>query len=89
MFREAFRVLSPGGRLHVSDMMALNADGPAQKDVEAWVSCTAGAEPKDTYLGRLRNAGFEGIAIEGESACVEGDAPADVSSVKVVARKPG
>ena len=89
VFREAFRVLSPGGRLHISDMMALNADGPAQKDVEAWVSCTAGAEPKDTYLGRLRDAGFEGIAITEESAHVENDAPADVSSVKVVARKPG
>ena len=88
VFREAFRVLSPGGRLHVSDMMALNADGPAEKGVEAWVSCTAGAEPKDTYLGRLRSAGFEGIAITEEAACVEGDAPADVSSVKVVARKP-
>ena len=88
VFREAFRVLSPGGRLHVSDMMALNAGGPARKDVEAWVSCTAGAEPRETYLGRLRNAGFEDVAITEESACVEGDAPADVSGVKVVARKP-
>ncbi|MYB85100.1 MAG: arsenite methyltransferase [Chloroflexi bacterium] len=89
VFREAFRVLSPGGRLHISDMMALNADGPARKDTEAWVSCSAGAEPRETYLGRLRNAGFEDVVIEEETACVENDAPADVSSVKVVARKPG
>ena len=82
-------MLSPGGRLHISDMMALNADGPARKDTEAWVSCSAGAEPRETYLGRLRNAGFEDVVIEEETACVENDAPADVSSVKVVARKPG
>ncbi len=88
VFREAFRVLSPGGRLHISDMMALNADGPARKDTEAWVTCSAGAEPREAYLGRLHDAGFEGIAIAGESAHIENDAPADVSSVKVVARKP-
>ena len=88
VFREAFRVLAPGGRLHISDMMALNADGPARTGMEEWVSCTAGAEPKDTYLGRLGSAGFEDIAITEETACVEGDAPDDVSSVKVVARKP-
>ena len=88
VFREAFRVLSPGGRLHISDMMAANPGGPAQKDIEAWVSCSAGAEPRETYLGRLRDAGFEGIAITEEEACVEGDAPSDVSGVKVVAHKP-
>ena len=89
VFREAFRVLAPGGRLHISDMMALNAEVPALRDTEAWVTCSAGAEPQDTYLERLRNAGFEGIAIAEETAHVENDAPADVSSVKVVARKPG
>ncbi len=88
VFREAFRVLAPGGRLHISDMMALNADGPALKDTEAWVTCSAGAEPKDVYLGRLSGAGFKDIAIDAETACVENDAPADVSSVKVVAHKP-
>ena len=89
VFREAFRVLAPGGRLHISDMMAINDEGPANTDVEAWVSCSAGAEPQGAYLGRLRSVGFEGIAITEETACVENDAPADVSSVKVVARKPG
>ena len=88
VFREAFRVLAPGGRLHLSDMMALNPDGPARKDTEAWVTCSAGAEPKDTYLGRLRSAGFESIAITEEAARIENDAPADVAGVKVVARKP-
>ncbi len=89
VFREAFRVLAPGGKLHISDMMALNDEGPARKDTEAWVTCTAGAEPKDTYLGRLRSAGFADIAIAQETARVENDAPVDVASVKVAARKPG
>lgn len=88
--REAFRVLTPGGRMHISDMMAL---GPMplelRADVQKWASCITGAEERDTYLGRLTAAGFVDIAItqEGEPRVQEGGGP-DVASVKVVARKP-
>jgi SAM-dependent methyltransferase len=88
--REAFRVLAPGGRLHISDMMAL---GPMPKelrdDPQKWASCISGAEEREAYLDRLVRAGFVDIAItlEGDPR-VQGDGFPDVSSVKVVAYKP-
>ena len=88
--REAFRVLAPGGRLHISDMMAL---GPMpeelREDPQKWASCISGADERDTYLDRLARAGFLDIAItlEGDPR-VLGDGFPDVSSVKVVAYKP-
>ena len=88
VFSEAFRVLAPGGRLHISDMMSTTDEMPVFKDSEAWANCSAGAEPRDAYLGRLSGAGFEGIAITEETACFDDDVSTTVSSVKVVARKP-
>ena len=88
--REAFRVLVPGGRIHISDMMAL---GPMPKelreDPQKWASCVSGAEERETYLDRLARAGFSDIAItqEGDPR-VQGDGFPDVASIKVVAYKP-
>ena len=89
VFREAFRVLAPGGRLHVSDMLALTADGPRLTDSEAWASCIGGAEYQATYLGRMESAGFVEIATTDEALRFdENEAPLNVASVKVSARKP-
>ncbi len=90
VFGESFRVLAPGGRLHLSDIMALSSDGPSRTDPEAWTSCVAGAEDRGTYLGRLRRAGFVDIEITDEQVRFdkEDGAPLNVASVKVVARKP-
>jgi SAM-dependent methyltransferase len=90
VFGESYRVLTPGGRLHLSDMMALSPQGPALTDPEAWASCIAGAEDRDVYLGRLRQAGFTDIQLTDERARFdEADGfPLNVASVKVVARKP-
>ena len=86
---DPFRVLSPGGRIHLSDMMSLTTEGPARTDPEAWASCVAGAEDKDVYLGRLRNAGFVDIDIAEEKVRFDdAGVPMNVASVKVVARKP-
>lgn len=89
VFRETFRVLAPGGRIHVSDMMATGPEGPARTDPEAWASCIAGAEDRQVYLGRLRRAGFVNIETTDENTHFD-DAgiPLNVASVKVVAHKP-
>lgn len=89
VFRETFRVLAPGGRVHLSDMMALSDEGPTRTDAEAWASCVAGAEPQDVYLDRLRRAGFVDVATTEEKVRFDDEGiPLNVASVKVVARKP-
>ena len=89
VFREAFRVLAPGGRMHVSDMVALSPEGPAVTDAEAWVACVGGAEDKAVYLGRLSNAGFVEVTTTDEDLRFdEGGQPLNVASVKIVAHKP-
>ena len=89
VFQESFRVLAPGGRVHISDMMSLDASGPALTDPEAWASCIAGAEDRDIYLGRLTNAGFVDIDLSEEKVRFDDQGvPMNVASVKVVARKP-
>ncbi len=89
VFREAFRVLTPGGRLHVSDMLAMTEDGPRLTDAEAWASCIGGAEYRGTYLARMTDAGFTEIATIDEAIRFDEDeVPLNVASVKVAARKP-
>lgn len=89
VFREAYRVLTPGGRLHVSDMLALTEDGPSLTDSESWASCIGGAEYRETYLARMTAAGFTDIATIDEAIRYgEDDLPLNVASVKVSARKP-
>lgn len=89
VFREAFRVLAPGGRVHISDMVALTPEGPARTDPEAWVACVAGAEYQEVYLGRLRKAGFVDIETTEEKVRFDNEGvPINVASVKVSARKP-
>jgi arsenite methyltransferase len=65
VLREAFRVLKPGGRLAVSDVV-VSGDVPPEvrRHVELWVGCIAGALKDSEYESKLRAAGFESIEIE-------------------------
>jgi SAM-dependent methyltransferase len=65
VLREAFRVLKPGGRLAVSDVVTRGEIAPAvRQSVLLWVGCIAGALEENEYRAKLSAAGFERIEIE-------------------------
>lgn len=65
VLREAFRVLKPGGRFAVSDVV-VTGEVPSEirKNVELWIGCIAGALRDSDYRSKLANAGFQNIEIE-------------------------
>jgi arsenite methyltransferase len=65
VLREAFRVLKPGGRFAVSDVV-VNGEVPAaiRRSVELWIGCLSGALEENDYLAKLRAAGFSEPSIE-------------------------
>lgn len=65
VLREAFRVLKPGGRFAVSDVVVRgNVPEQVRRSMEMWVGCIAGALHDDEYIGKLVKAGFNAISIE-------------------------
>jgi len=65
VLREAFRVLKPGGRFAVSDVVTRGEIAPEiRESVLLWVGCVAGALDENEYREKLRAAGFEQISIE-------------------------
>jgi arsenite methyltransferase len=68
VFAEAFRVLKPGGRLAVSDIVTRGTLPEAlRRSIEAWAGCIAGALDEDEYLAKIRNAGFADVRVEGST----------------------
>jgi arsenite methyltransferase len=67
VFQEAFRVLKPGGRLMISDLVLLK-DLPEsiKKSVRAYTACIAGAMKREEYLKVIENAGFQQVEVQGE-----------------------
>ncbi len=69
VFSEALRVLKPGGRIMVSDIVLLaELPEPIKSSVEAYVGCVAGASLKDEYLQTIKTAGFQDIEIQEETS---------------------
>jgi len=79
VFREAFRVLKPGGRLVVSDLVLVRPlSDEVRRSVEAYVGCVAGAALREDYLRAIGGAGFQDIEVVEErnygDAALFGDA---------------
>ena len=65
VLREAFRVLKPGGRFAVSDVVVRgNVPAAIRRSVELWVGCVAGAMEEQEYTEKLARAGFTEINVE-------------------------
>ncbi len=93
VFREAFRVLKPGGRLAVSDIVSQGEFAPELRaDREKWAECVTGAIPLADYTGLMRDAGFVAIEVAGMQDAAEvmtmqpGMPP--LFSARITARKP-
>jgi SAM-dependent methyltransferase len=89
VFREAFRVLKPGGRFTVSDMVT-EGEFPAQlrQNVNAWAGCISGALDQADYLAMLRQAGFSQVKVESRrSYGLENLADLDPASRDAISRE--
>ena len=63
VFQEAYRVLKPGGRMLISDIVASGFPEEIKNDLSSWAGCVAGALEESEYLRVIGDAGFEDIAV--------------------------
>jgi ubiquinone/menaquinone biosynthesis C-methylase UbiE len=68
VFMEAFRVIKPGGRLMISDIVLLNElPEEIKNSIEAYVGCVSGAILKDEYIKSIKEAGFQDVEVIDET----------------------
>ena len=89
VLREAYRVLTPGGRLAVSDMVALEELAPeAKQRLDLWAGCIAGTISVDEYTRHLRDAGFADVGVEVTREHRLDGVDGRIASAYIRARKP-
>ena len=95
VYREAFRVLRPGGELAVADVLATRPiPEEVRNDPAGWASCSSGALTRDEVTERLQAAGFDSIDVTVHSAetptsSLQAQAEIGVVSADIRAAKPG
>ena len=89
VIKEAFRVLKPGGRFAVADMVELEPLPPEiKKSLEGWAGCISGTIPIDAYRAALVDAGFENPEFEIHATDSTPGVDGKVGSAYISARKP-
>ncbi|MBZ0282885.1 MAG: arsenite methyltransferase [Anaerolineae bacterium] len=93
VFNEAFRVLKPGGRISVSDIVTEGEFSPEQRaDASSWAACVSGAVDVNAYTGLMRAVGFTDIQVVDKSSAEDIIEPQTgmprVFSARVTASKP-
>jgi len=91
VFREAYRILKPGGKIMISDLVT-EGELPEKikKSFDAWAGCVAGALEKNEYLDTIRKAGFKKVKVVSESSYdidISEELEGKITSVKVEAYK--